>query len=228
MPIRKVDGIDEFYSTKPYTLGVLYSFGDTSILFRAVAPKVWSAVPVQEALMEMLTDIGRIGVGLYKRTVVGWTFSPDFRSGDLSTKDGTLSALISGSGATPVEGKDATAEQIYDFVDRGTQPHTIDAKAPSISEVPTSFGTVLIGGGQPMLVFQSDYFPSTSPGDLQSGQNSYGGQWIRTPSVDHPGVAPRGFSEQIGELLTAEMRRQAPRALRKGVANIIKRGFRGK
>ena len=140
MPIRKVDGIDEFFYTRPYTMGVLYAFGETSILFRAVAPKVWSAVPVQEAIKEMLKDIGRIGVGLYKRTVVGWSFSPKFSYGDISTKDGNLSIVVSGAGATEVKGKNFTAEQIYDFVDRGTKPHNIPAKTPKISEIPTSFG----------------------------------------------------------------------------------------
>lgn len=92
--------------------------------------------------------------------------------------------------------------QKWKWLDEGTKPHKIP-KNPS----PDS-----------LLVFLSEYTPGSKPGSLSTSSAQSGGEliFIRGKQIDHPGTAPRGWTdllveriqpkfEQFGEALMYEV-----------------------
>lgn len=74
----------------------------------------------------------------------------------------------------------ATDDEIYGYVDEGTEPHLIVAKSPNR---PLTFG---IGGS-----------PKTTPRVIGSRPGTRGSTIVRAQVVHHPGSAPRAFTDTI-------------------------------
>lgn len=75
----------------------------------------------------------------------------------------------------------STEDTPYTWVDNGTDgPYKIP-KAPGF------------------LKFKTGGRPKTQPGRLQSMVGSPGTQWRTAAQVEHPGIKPRNFSEQVGD-----------------------------
>lgn len=74
----------------------------------------------------------------------------------------------------------ATDSEIYGYVDEGTEPHVIVAKSPTR---PLTFGV----GGR----------PKTAPRVIGSRPGARGATIVRAQTVNHPGTAPRAFTDTI-------------------------------
>lgn len=72
-----------------------------------------------------------------------------------------------------------TTDQIYNWVDQGTRPHTITAK------------------NVPFLVFRYPYRSATVPNVISSRAAARGNNWARKRSVQHPGTEARNFTDII-------------------------------
>lgn len=75
----------------------------------------------------------------------------------------------------------STDNEIYGYVDGGTPAHVITAKGPG------------------PLVFGVPSHAKTTPRVIRSGPGGAGSTIVRARQVDHPGTAPRLFSETIAE-----------------------------
>lgn len=73
-----------------------------------------------------------------------------------------------------------TDDEVYSFVDAGTDPHIITAKSPT---KPLTFG---VGGA-----------PKTTPKVIGSRTGTKGSQIVRAQVVHHPGTSAREFTETI-------------------------------
>lgn len=70
-----------------------------------------------------------------------------------------------------------TDDEIYAMLDGGTRPHRIE--------------------GNPTLAFQNTYVAKTQPGVLGSSGGGASGPMVFAAGVDHPGTAPRRFSQTV-------------------------------
>lgn len=73
-----------------------------------------------------------------------------------------------------------TDDEIWGYVDRGTDPHVIVAHGKALA--------FTVGGT-----------PKTRPGILVSGPGSKGSAVVVRPMVHHPGTKPRNFSKLMAE-----------------------------
>lgn len=109
---------------------------------------------------------------LFRETVNGWSNKPTFAFAQTRTSD-ELSIRVFSSGQYG---------PIWDLVNEGSPPHSIDPKEP---------------GG--FLRFRPGYRAATRPGQLRSGRKHRSGKYISSKHVDHPGFAPRKFTELIAK-----------------------------
>ena len=80
-----------------------------------------------------------------------------------------------------------TDDPIYGYVDDGTSPHVIAAKPGK------------------MLAFSVGGRAKTQPGVIGSGAGARGDTRVFAKVVQHPGTAPRGFTEIIGREAEVEL-----------------------
>jgi hypothetical protein len=74
-----------------------------------------------------------------------------------------------------------TDNEIYGYVNDGTDPHVIRAK------------------NAPYLVFTVGGVAKTSVNSIKSGKGSRGSQWVSKKEVKHPGTKARKFDEKIAQ-----------------------------
>jgi hypothetical protein len=113
-------------------------------------------------------------VDAFKAIVADWDHAPDFAARKSITNDSiTVSVYATGKN-----------KQIYEYVTKGTRPHTISAKnAPSL---------VFMWGGP------GSYKPKTAPGGVFGGPGVVvGGKLTFRKQVHHPGTKARKFEEFI-------------------------------
>ena len=111
------------------------------------------------------------------------TWKDSFKKGD----DYVLEIFSSGSG-----------EDIFQYVDRGTEPHPIQ--------------------GNPMLIFNLGYEAKTKPpGRYGVGSGQATGASVMTPFVDHPGNEARNFSGKISREYRKTLREKINAAIERGL-----------
>lgn len=112
------------------------------------------------------------------------TWKDSFKKGD----DYVLEIFSSGSG-----------EDIFQYVDRGTESHPIP--------------------GNPMLVFNLGYQAKTKPGGRYGvGDGSADGPTVMTPGIfDHPGNEARNFSGKISREYRKTLREKINAAIERGL-----------
>jgi hypothetical protein len=111
------------------------------------------------------------------------TWKDSFKKGD----DYVLEIFSSGSG-----------EDIFQYVDRGTEDHPIT--------------------GNPMLFFNMGYQAKTKPGGRYGvGSGEATGASVMTASVQHPGNAARGFSVKISREYRTTLREKINAAIERGL-----------
>jgi hypothetical protein len=79
-----------------------------------------------------------------------------------------------------------TDDEIYGYVDRGTRPHVIRPRNAR------------------RLRFNSVFTAKTTPGSLQSGAGGSKPPTVYALEVLHPGTQPRGFTERILKIISAQ------------------------
>lgn len=111
------------------------------------------------------------------------TWKDNFKKGD----DYVLEIFSAGDG-----------EDIFQYVDRGTEDHPIP--------------------GNPMLLFNLGYEAKTKPGGRYGvGSGEATGATVMTPFVSHPGSAARGFSSKISREYRKTLREKINAAIERGL-----------
>lgn len=134
------------------------------------------------AVAKGFTEIAAESVKLYQKTTRTWDHKPAFYA-----KRVTRGITIN------------TDSQIYQWVDRGTRPHTIEAK------------------NAPFLVFRWPYKAKTKVRVIASYQAHYGSNLARKFRVHHPGTAPRHFTDEI----TRRMQKRAAGIMRRQIKEAV-------
>ena len=114
---------------------------------------------VQDRALDILADEAIV---LYRKTTATWRHKPRFIK--IRTARGV---------------QIVTSDKIYQWTDRGTKPHIIEAK------------------NAPMLIFRWPYKAATRVRIISSRNASVGNNWARKFSVNHPGTKPRHFTDEI-------------------------------
>lgn len=114
----------------------------------------------------------------FKLTYWNWEQQPEWEVIGPRTKSGDREIIYKTS-STP-----------YVWVDHGTEgPYPIVAR------------------NAPTLKFQTGFIPMTQPGRMTSQVGARFGPWASPLAVEHPGIEPRRFSEQVAK----EMEEAVPR-----------------
>jgi len=107
---------------------------------------------------------------LFGKTVYGWSKKPGFGWSQIKTHDEIgIQMYAQGEGA-----------DVYALLNAGSPPHEIRPKTQ---------------GG--ILSFRPGYLASTTPGQLMSRRAYRSGKFVTARKVNHPGFAPRKFTEMI-------------------------------
>lgn len=126
----------------------------------------------------------------FNKVVANWKGKPRFIA-KMGDKGGNF--VLS---ARPV-GKNA---QKWRWVSRGTKgPYTIAAK------------------NAPTLAFRTNYKPKTEPGGWYGGPGVATGPMVFPQEVEHPGIEPRHFEEEIAETFTPGFRRRIENLIRREI-----------
>lgn len=119
----------------------------------------------------------------FARTTRTWDKQPDFKVTQKKVGDDYIFSAF-------------TDNQIYIWVNNGTEPHTIRAK------------------NAPFLNFSYPSSPKTTPGTLASKKGSRGSNWASVVEVKHPGTKARKFDEIIQKRFKERWQKEANRILR--------------
>ena len=128
--------------------------------------------------LALLTELGSIGGDIkkdFEKTTKTWKKKPKF-------------VLIKGLKKGLVELYVYTDDEVYAYVDKGTEPHLIWAGAYTGKSEKTA------------LAFPGTFSAKTIPGVIGSFTGFSGGDTVYTPYVEHPGTEPRGFEDAITEI----------------------------
>lgn len=89
--------------------------------------------------------------------------------------------------------------RIFNWVDKGTRPYKIRAKR----------------GG--FLRFQTGYRAITRRGGFSGGPGRAFGGWVSKKEVNHPGIKPRGFREEIAGVGDEVLQEELPKAVKRAL-----------
>lgn len=144
---------------------------------------------LEQYLVRQLKQVTDEGKATLETVTDGWENRPRFRS---STEQRGQKVTMSVT----------TDSDIFNWVDKGTQPHRIPR------------------AGRSFMAFQGEYRPRTSPGRLQFnfGGGVSGGPTVFAQVVQHPGIEARNFTarvasqmkSQAGRILANSFRRRLP------------------
>lgn len=167
-------------------------------IIRRPPPAAVQFKAIQQEIAKQLQPVGRAHVNERKAVVAN--FETDINFGHkISTtqKQITLTVSVTNSGEAVSDG--FTVGDLWKALDKtGTKPHVIRPKRPN---------------GR--LAFQAgNYQPKTRPIGRSGGPGRVsGGRQVFAKQVNHPGFAPRKFSEKIN----AKLRKQFEQAIDRGV-----------
>ena len=133
--------------------------------------KVFDVAKIRRQIGKTLDGVAKRATAEYKKTTETWDGHPDF----VTTKDGDFARIV------------GTESEIYGYVDHGTRPHPIRARAA------------------PNLAFQVGFTPKTSPNVVGSAAGGSYGNFVYAKEVQHPGTEPRNFSKNIASLMQHRM-----------------------
>lgn len=151
---------------------------------------------IQREIAKQLIPVGRHHVDEREKVVSDFETNIEFGYEiKVSQKQVTLSILVTNASSEVSEG--FTVSQLWTALDKtGVRPHVIVPKQQ---------------GGR--LAFQTNYQPHTRPIGRSGGPGRATGPQVFARQVQHPGFAPRKFSQVINKRL----RRQFEQAIDRGV-----------
>lgn len=133
---------------------------------------------VEQAAKDLLGD--------FEKTTATWNRKPDF---DKLTDENPPAMLVS------------TDDEIYQYVDKGTEPHLIFA------------GAYTGKSDKKALAFPRSSTPKTKPRVIGSSPGARSSEKVVRPYVHHPGTEPRHFEEEIGKKWKKLFKRRMERAM---------------
>jgi len=160
-------------------------------MFKAVKPKYYDVQAIATASQKSVDKVARRMLEDFRGTTSTWKHKPVFGV-TVTSSGGKYSAAV------------GTNDEIYGYVDQGTEPHLIRAKRR---------------GGR--LAFRTGGFKAkTSPRKLSSGPGARAsGPLTRPKAVRHPGTKAREFSGEIAK----RWRNPSMRLIQEAVTDAIKR-----
>jgi hypothetical protein len=135
---------------------------------KVIKPKPYDIPRTTEGLRIVLDSGVAKAEELYKPTYQNWDNQPTFKKEGPKVETGDLMVEYS------------TEDVPFVWVDGGTEEHPIAAKNPS-----------------GVMRFTIDGSPKTQPGKLHSGPGQMGSDWRTAKELTHPGIEPRGFTEEV-------------------------------
>ena len=151
-----------------------------------------STLRVDAFRLAFLNEMRKVGTEIkadFNKTTKTWTKSPDFK----------FDVQISLAGGPQVEVY--TENEIYGYVDEGTEPHDIWP------------GFYTGKSKKKVLAFASKSTPKTIPGVIGSGPGSRGKVDTFRPYVQHPGTKARNFSKEIQKIWEPKFKTRMEKAL---------------
>lgn len=142
-------------------------------------PDTLSPRKYERAIAIALGIVAGVATLEFRQTTRTWKHKPDFK---IKEDDGRATV--------------GTDDEIYNYVDQGTRPHTIRPRRAK------------------RLRFQAGSTSKTTPGSLRAGPGG-GGVTTYRRAVRHPGTKARGFSEMIAKLAQDRLAEETERQLRK-------------
>ncbi len=138
----------------------------SAIVWKPIMPKSIKPDAARLAVLSGLHKAEREIKKDFQKTTQTWKHAVRFDS-SISTRGGTARVEV------------GTSDEIYGYVDQGTQPHEIRPKRAK------------------MLRFQSQFRAKTRPGYITSYRGYRGGPAVYRSSVMHPGSKAREFAKTI-------------------------------
>ena len=165
----------------------------------AVKPTVqWDAKSFKTGLQKGLRNTADYMKREYEKTTRTW--DRDVKFGTKTDQSGDELKVYVG-----------TDDEIYGYVDRGTEPHLIQAV------------------NAPYLRFQTGFVSKTVPNLISSRKGGKSGPWVRVQSVQHPGNEPRNFTKIIAAAGQKRLQLEVNKALGDWIsANITQPTKRGR
>jgi len=159
---------------------------------KVIKPKILTEGLITDPLVkEFKTSADRVEKN-FKKTIATWKNQPKFE------KEFEF-------GSTQWRYRVFTTNQVYAWVNDGTEPHPIEAKKK---------------GGVLFYPYKGTRVAKTKPGRLSSGSGKKGRNKIVSPMwqpVQHPGVKARKFDEMIAEKETPKLMKYMNVALAKSI-----------
>lgn len=159
----------------------------SALVIKVIKP---SRLKVDAMRLQLLNDMRKVGTGMkkdFEKTTATWDHKVKFEQ------------QISLAGGPQVE--IFTTDEIYGFVDKGTEAHIILPKRKKA----LSF----VWGGP------GSYKAKTTPGIIGSSSGGPSGDLVAFKGVIHPGNEPRNFSKEIQKEWTPKFKRAMEASMRK-------------
>lgn len=135
------------------------------IRFKALVAKPFKFEDLHGDMARELRSFGRTMQSDFESTVSTWHHKPEFRL-KLEQSPSYLRVVV------------GTNAKVYEYVSKGTRPHTIRARRRS-------------------LRFRSGYSSKTVPGRIPARGGGARGSYVFRPQVRHPGTEARNFPDLI-------------------------------
>ncbi len=125
--------------------------------------KMFDLSRIERAIKTAMQKTAQEAVEDYEQCVATWKHKPSFEI--TATKDGAVVG---------------TDDEIFEYVDEGTRPHTIQVKNGRV------------------LRFRTGYQAKTRPGTIGSSSGGESGGVVYTPKpIQHPGTKARNFTKLV-------------------------------
>jgi len=160
----------------------------SALVYKLIKPQTLKVDIFRLYFLNALRQAGRDIMKDFEKTTATWKNKPTFE------------IQISLSGGLQVEVY--TEDEIYRYVDKGTEPHDIWP------------GFYTGKSNKKVLAFSSTFSPKTIPGVIGSGPGSRGKVDTFRPYVEHPGTKARNFSEEIQKKWQTIFKTRMEQALR--------------
>ena len=160
----------------------------SALVYKLYKPQTLKVDAFRLVFLNALRQAGRDIMADFEKTVADWDTKVVFKM------------QISLSGGLQVEVY--TENEIYGYVDKGTEPHDIWP------------GFYTGKSDKKVLAFSSTFTPKTTPGVIGSGPGSRGKVDTFRPYVQHPGTKARNFSKEIQKKWQTIFKSRMEQALR--------------
>lgn len=164
------------------------------IIFKQIKPSRLREAAMRLELLNALRSAGRAIRKDFEGTVEHWEQKPRFE----------IKISLSFNIAPGPSVQVFTEDELYRKISEGTGgPYPI-------------FAGIYTGrSDKETLAFPRPFVPKTTPGSLNTTQGFIGGEIVNVPYVEHPGIEPRKFDEQVKEKWEGAFKERMHTAMRR-------------